>query len=195
MYCSRNEGDTVSTLATLSKPSASSSFGSSAAASTSHAQQVLDRVGVLSAIEAMQRNASRDSDAPAPPDPSASNLDTNARSRPPRLGRPARPGRRHQPAAKLAHHLFPYTSACTDRCGSRVEGVQGEISRFEPAGSDKKMAKETRRVAGRESLVGQAGSGPPSGRVRRGESCARIAMGAQVHSCWTKASEQPAKRT
>ena len=34
MYWSRNDGETVSTLATLSKPSASSSFGSSAAAST-----------------------------------------------------------------------------------------------------------------------------------------------------------------
>ena len=125
MYCSRNDGDTFSTFATLSKPSLSSSFGNSALTSTSSAS--------ISAIAFAYSVRFRRCSATCPGFGSRGGrgvelaLEPGDPCAPRRLVRLRRAGRRHLRAAQLAHGGLEDLGLVRDRL--RGHAVERDLRR------------------------------------------------------------------
>ena len=116
----------VRTLATLSKPSASSSLGRSALASTRRPSSSSMAFGVLRAVEPMQRHAARIGMRRGRLVERA--LEPGHEAVHARLVGPPRTGRRHHPAAQLANGLLPDVGV--RRQSAEVQRVEREAGRL-----------------------------------------------------------------
>ncbi len=113
-YCSMNDGDTCSAAAMLSKPSTTSSAGSTAVGVEFDGQEIANRVRVFLAIEPVQDDlvghvrlrgaAARSSEPLEPGDQRIGGRGVGL------LGS----GRRHDAAAQLAHGLLEHVGVLAD---------------------------------------------------------------------------------
>ena len=111
-YCSMNDGDTCSAVAMLSKPSATSSAGSTSVGVEVDRQQIANRVRVFLAIEPVQDDASRHVRL------AVGAVERRLEPGDQRVGgrgvRLPRARRRHHAAAQLAHRFLEHVGVLAD---------------------------------------------------------------------------------
>ena len=139
-------------------------------------EQVFDGVGVLGAIESMERDAARDSGSPRRPGRAV--LEPRDQGVDRRLLRAAHAGRRHHAAAQLANRLFPDVRVVGQL--REIQRVERDVRRSWCAGCDTSRstdraahARETLERPRRRGVAGVCCGGPAARRSRSTQSTLR----------------------